>query len=150
MVVAPLADPVACPLMCPLRVRILEQLLAIFVEFERRFQSGVGRSWLVLCFGRVDLESLESHGLLVLVKLEGRLLGVRLDEVRWLASQVFGGLRLLAAVALLSPFEIVVLAFRALPTSLWELEVPFRFLVWCLFAQFVWRYFRRRRAHLRR
>jgi len=150
VVVAPLADPVACSLVCPLRVRILEQLLAIFVEFERRFQSGVGRSRLVLCFRRVDLESLESHGLLVLVKLERCLLGVRLDEVRWLASQVFGGLRLLAAVALLSPFEIVVLAFRALPASLWELEVPFRFLVWRLFAQFVWRYFRRRRTDLRR
>lgn len=73
MVVAALTNPVARPLVRPLRVGLFEELLAILVEFERRFQGGLRGCRLVLGFRCVDLESLQSHRFLVLVQLERRL-----------------------------------------------------------------------------
>lgn len=51
------------------------------------------------------------------------LLGNSVDHVVWLSLNVLGGLGLLASVAGFSSLEIVVLAFGALPTTVWELKV---------------------------
>lgn len=67
VVVASLANPIACPLVRPLRVRLLEELLPILIELERRFQRCLRRCRLVLGLRSVDLERLQSHRLLVLV-----------------------------------------------------------------------------------
>ena len=150
MVVASLAYPVTGTLVrCAFHVAFFcECLLSIFIKFKWRFQSRFG--CFLLCFTGVNLQCFKPQRLLVFVQFRRRFLGLSLDEVRRLASQVLGSLRLLAPVALLPPLEIIVLAFRALPASLGELKVPFRFLVPCLLTQFVRRYVRRRCARLRR
>jgi len=51
------------------------------------------------------------------------LLGQSVDHVVWLSVNVLGGLGLLASVASFSSLEIVVLAFGALPATVWELKV---------------------------
>ena len=79
MVVAALADPVTCSLMGLLDVA---RMLAVLLEFERRFQRSVRGLWLVLSFCGVNLECLEPHCALVLLQFEGCLITTfGLDEV---------------------------------------------------------------------
>ena len=54
----------------------------------------------------------------------------------WHAFTVVGGLSLLASVAFLSSFEVVVLALAAFPSAIWELEVIGHLLGW--FNGFLW------------
>lgn len=45
-----------------------------------------------------------------------------LAHVLWLSFVIFIRLIFLASVAIISSFEIVILAFRALPSTFWEVE----------------------------
>ena len=53
----------------------------------------------------------------------------------WHTFAVILGLRLLASVAFLSSFEVVVLAFAAFPSTVWEFELVVLF---CLLNAFLW------------
>lgn len=59
------------------------------------------------------------------MQFEGCFFGISLDEMCGFSCDVLGSPGFLAPVALLSPLEIIVLAFRALPASLRELKCPF-------------------------
>jgi len=62
-----------------------------------------------------------------------------LQHVLWLALEVFWWLRLLASEALLSAFEVVVLALFTLPSTIWEIKAWLLARI-CIFSCF-WRGF---------
>lgn len=67
----------------------------------------------------------------------------------WFTCRVLCRFRLFAPIALLSSLEIIVLTFWALPTTLRELKVPFRFLESWFFSQLIRRLVRRRCTYFR-
>lgn len=72
--------------------------------------------------GFLELLCLVDPLLLVLGGFERGFFLLRLEHMLWSPGSVLHSLGLLAAVALLAPFEVVVLALGALPATVWELE----------------------------
>ena len=125
MIVAPLANPVACSD----RHNLLQLLVRRLGLLGLTGDQVAGRlELLVLSTNKLDIRVTRSRLLpglplpLGLISLDQATLVLGLEYVTGLANLVRGSLRLLAPIAVLSPLEVVVVAFRALPPSLRELE----------------------------
>jgi len=137
MVVASLAIPIARSFMSSLD-RLLEQCLLLWIQLKWWFIKSFGWSFNSrFRFLSVNLKALDLHCLSFLLKFEWWFF-LSSRHMNWLSSGVLDCLEFFASIAFFSALKVIVLTFRALPTTLWEFELSLRFLKMTLFGSFVW------------
>jgi len=138
VIVASLAYPISSSLMSSFR--FLEALLVLMIQLEC-WGFVQSFSWCFISGFRLlslYLKTLNLHSFPLFLELIWWLLVFTL-HMNWLSSCVLRGLWFFTPIAFLSPFKVVVLTFRTLPTALWEFEISLRFFQRTFLTRFIWR-----------